>query len=195
MQLELLAARLRHRSSYEATDLGLALLRRFAGPTYVAWFAVTAPLHLALILSLEPGWACLAAWWLRPAFDLVVLFVLSRALFGAVPDLRAVFATLPALAPIALHRVTWKRLDPPRAYASPAEMLEGLRGAALGKRALGHMDLGVVVVGQCHGGRISAVGGQVVNAVGRNLSRSFHCTASGLRLPRALKAANRHQPA
>jgi hypothetical protein len=134
VQLELLAARLRHRSSYEATDLGLALLRRFAGPTYVAWFAVTAPLHLALILSLEPGWACLAAWWLRPAFDLVVLFVLSRALFGAVPDLRAVFATLPALAPIALHRVTWKRLDPLRAYASPAEMLEGLRGAALGKR-------------------------------------------------------------
>ena len=41
---------------------------------------------------LERAWvASLVIWWLKPAYDRVVLHVLSRAVFGELPTTRAVF--------------------------------------------------------------------------------------------------------
>lgn len=152
MQLDQLTARLRPRTAFEASDLGLGLLRRYAGPVYAVWFTVTVPLHLLLITSLSPRLAIVVAWWLRPLFDLFVLHVLSRALFGAAPTLRQTLAATPTFLPIAINRLTWKRLDPLRAYALPAELLEGLSGTAKSRRLsylrtkAGNGDLGLIFV-------------------------------------------------
>src|SRR5439155_11847221 len=92
MQLEGLTIALRTRTPWEATDLGIALVRTHAWKIYSAWLLITLPVF-ALTNALAcwigiPWTAALAMWWLKPVFDRVPLYVISRAVFGHVPPLR-----------------------------------------------------------------------------------------------------------
>ncbi|MCQ4165725.1 DUF4129 domain-containing protein [Tahibacter harae] len=134
MRLEGLTVALRPRTAWEATDLGFALVRRHAGRIWGAWLLVTLPVLLllnGLCLLLGQVWlAGLLLWWLKPVFDRVPLYILSRAVFGAAPGVaeaaraqlrwgwRSMFAWL-----------TWRRLHPCRSLLLPVDLLEGLSGA------------------------------------------------------------------
>ena len=84
MRLENISLRLRPRATYEATDLGVRLVQRNAGPVYRAWFAIVVPLMLLLLplQTIAPWLPAVLIWWLKPLYDRLVLFVLSRSVFG-----------------------------------------------------------------------------------------------------------------
>jgi len=139
MRLELLSVALRQRDPWEATDLGIALWRRHFAAILRPWLLVSLPI-LALLGTL--GWAIdsvwlsvLLMWWLKPFFDRIPLYVLSRAVFGSVPTTRQVLRAPELLRPGLAAWLTWRRLHPARALLLPVDLLEGVGGARRGLRA------------------------------------------------------------
>ncbi|MGJ4804770.1 DUF4129 domain-containing protein [Luteimonas sp. SDU82] len=139
MRLDRVRLELRPRSPWEAMELGNALVRRHAAAIWRPWALTTLPLFVLLnaaAWAVDALWlAALAMWWLLPLFDRLVLFVLSRSVFGEVPGTREALA-----APwrggwrAAVARLGWRRPSPWRSIAMPVEMLEGVSGEALARR-------------------------------------------------------------
>jgi len=130
--LETIAAELRRRNAWEATDLGVVMVRQWLGPIYAAWFAVALPLFVLLHLVCWGHWwlAPLLMWWLKPLLDRPLLYILSHALFGDPPDRHRFWRALPGLLlrRQALAALTWRRLDIARSFTLPVGQLEGLTG-------------------------------------------------------------------
>ncbi|HSX61068.1 MAG TPA: DUF4129 domain-containing protein [Tahibacter sp.] len=139
MRLEGLTVALRQRSSWEATDLGVALARRHARTVWASWVVVTLPVFALLNLGtalIDTVWlASLLLWWLKPVFDRIPLFVLSRAVFGATPSVRDTVRAQRnwGWRPM-LGWLTWRRLHPSRSLLMPVDLLEGLTGKRRGER-------------------------------------------------------------
>lgn len=135
MELERLSVTLRPRNTWEAIDLGVRFAMHHARPLYAAWFAVTLPVAALLLAAFSLWseslfWAITLMWWLKPAFDRVALYVVSRAVFGETPSVRDTLRALPGLL---LHTrlfaaLTWQRLAITRSIRLPVDLLEGLRG-------------------------------------------------------------------
>ena len=139
MRIESLAVELRPRSGWEAMELGTALVRRHAAAIWVPWLIVTGIAFVLLNLAawaIDQIWlALLAMWWLRPVFDRIPLYVLSRAVFGSVPT---VADTLRAQLywgwrPMLGH-LTWRRFSPLRTAMLPVDLLEGAAPAVMRER-------------------------------------------------------------
>ena len=139
MRLEQMTVHLRARSAGEAVELGTALVRRHAAAIWKPWVLVTLPLFVAFnaaAWAVDAIWlAWLLMWWLKPAFDRIPLFVISRATFGAAPSLRD---TLQAQLrwgwkPL-LHYLSWRRFGFVRSLYLPIDLLEGVQGARAGSR-------------------------------------------------------------
>ncbi len=152
MRIDQLTVLLRARSQWEAMELGMALVRRHAGPIWKAWLLVTLPVLVLLNLL---GWASgqfwlagVLMWWLKPVFERIPLFVISRGVFGAAPgagetvraQLRWGWRGLGAY-------LGWRRLSPARSLLMPVDLLEGNAGNAGARRrvlagpAYGHASL------------------------------------------------------
>lgn len=130
---------LRPRASWEAMELGTALVRQHAGVIWRAWLLASLPVLLLVNLlawRLEAAWlGMLLMWWLKPWFDRIVLFVLSRAVFGQTVTVGQAVAALWRFGRTGLLRdLTWARLSPMRSATMPVTILEGARGAALRQR-------------------------------------------------------------
>jgi hypothetical protein len=138
MRLENMAVALRPRSGWEAIDLGYAMAQQWWVPLMKAWCAVY--LLAAILINLAcwkmPVLAVFILWWLKPAFDRVVLHVLAGAVFGATPTLRE---TLGALKRLWWHNalfagLTYARFNLARSFTLPVLQLEGSRGKRASKR-------------------------------------------------------------
>lgn len=134
MRIDALTVALRPRTSWEAMELGSALVRANARAVWAPWLLLTAPLYaLALVagwvLMDDPWWGMLLFWWLLPVFDRIPLYVLSRAVFGAAPTPRQ---TLRAQLHWGLRHLPglllWRRFSPRRPVAMSIDLLEGVRG-------------------------------------------------------------------
>lgn len=150
MKIEDLTVALRPRTAWEAVELGTTLVRRHAGAVWKPWLLLSLPaLLLVNVLCWTIGEVWLAGvvmWWLKPVFDRIPLYVLSRAVFGHVPStgetVRAQWSFgrrwLPAY-------LTWRRLSPVRSSYLPIDLLEGGTGeeARARRRALGSPIYGV----------------------------------------------------
>lgn len=158
MRLESLRVELRPRSPWEAVELGTALVRRNARAIWIPWLLVTVPLFVAVdlaALAVDRIWiAWLAMWWLKPAFDRIPLFVLSRAVFGETPSVRQ---TLEAQRHwgwrAMLAHLTVRRISLVRTLSLPVDLLEGAdaprlreRRRVLGEAVRGH---GVLLTVTC----------------------------------------------
>jgi hypothetical protein len=139
MKLDALTVELRPRSSWEAMELGTALVRRHARAIWIPWLIVTGTVFALLNLaawSIGQIWIALVLmWWLRPVFDRIPMYVLSRAVFGSVPG---VAETLRAQLhwgwrPMLGH-LTWRRFSPMRAAMLPVDLLEGAVPARMAER-------------------------------------------------------------
>ncbi len=139
MKLDTLTVELRPRSSWEAMELGTALVRRHARAIWVPWLIVTGTVFALLNLAawaIGQIWIALVLmWWLRPVFDRIPVYVLSRAVFGSVPG---VAETLRAQLhwgwrPMLGH-LTWRRFSPMRAAMLPVDLLEGANPALIAAR-------------------------------------------------------------
>jgi hypothetical protein len=133
MRLDLLSVALRERDPWEATDLGIALWRRHFASILRPWLGLSLPV-LVLVAAFafgigQPWLAWLLLWWLKPWFDRVPLYVLSRAVFGTVPGTRQVLRARELYAPGLGAWLSWRRLHPARALLLPVDLLEGVTGA------------------------------------------------------------------
>ena len=137
MRLDTVTAEIRPRSDWEAVDLGFAMVRRsFWRCITVWWLALGIPTAIAAVLLWEhPMFLLVLFWWAKPAGSRLVLFELSRRLFGEEPLWRAVWREIPrAWTRRFFHRFLWARFSPWLPVTLAVEDLEGLRGKAYKQR-------------------------------------------------------------
>lgn len=145
---------LRSRGPWEATDLGIALVRRHAGLIARSWLLFGVPLFLllnALAYALDQVWlAGIALWWLKPWFDQLVLHILSRAVFTDPPTPRQTLRQQFRIGAV-LPWLLWRRIDLSRGLSMPVALLEGLRGRERRDRSslLGRDSNSAVAIGLC----------------------------------------------
>ncbi|OYW87986.1 MAG: hypothetical protein B7Z23_13255 [Pseudomonadales bacterium 32-61-5] len=145
MHLNDASVAIRPRSAWEALDIGTLLARRHAGLLMLTWALLTLPIFalLSLIFWQHPSVSILLFWWLKPLYERLPLFILSRALFGDTPSLSECFRALPGLLrPQWLASLTWRRLSLTRSFDLPVLQLEQLAGPARRQRliVLGQRD-------------------------------------------------------
>lgn len=139
MRLDALRVELRPRSPWEAVELGTALVRVNAAAIWKPWLLLTLPVFVlvnAAAWAIGEVWlAWLAMWWLKPLFDRIPLFVVSRAVFGDTPGTRR---TLDAQRNwgwrAMLSYLTWRRIGLTRALYLPIDLLEGTEPKRLRER-------------------------------------------------------------
>ncbi len=138
MRIDELSLTLRRRNGWESLDLGLAMCQHWRAPLLRAWLATYGvfAVLLSAVLWEHPQWVILIVWWLKPLFDRVLLFVLSRSIFGHAPTVGAVWRELPTLLRRTrlLAGLTFYRLSPSRSFHLPVWQLEGQRGSAARQR-------------------------------------------------------------
>jgi hypothetical protein len=135
VQLDRLAVTLRLRNPWEAIDLGFAMIRIWMREVYAPWLALFLPLCVLVSLILPPQWAVGLVWWLKPALDRVVLYVIANGVFGDLPRLRETLRALPqALKPGLLASLTIYRFFFARSFNLPVWQLEQQRGRAARER-------------------------------------------------------------
>jgi hypothetical protein len=135
VQLDRLAVQLRLRNPWEAIDLGFAMVRTWARTVYAAWLALFVPVCVLAVATLPWQWAIALVWWLKPAFDRVVLHVLAAGVFGELPRLRDTLRALPrALTPGLVASLTWYRFFLVRSFNLPVWQLERQTGAQARQR-------------------------------------------------------------
>ena len=128
---------IRPRSAWEAMDLGVLMAREHRLLLMGSWALVTLPVFalLSALLWNYPATAMFLFWWLKPAFDLLPLYILSKALFGETPSLGQAVRQWPrSLNSQLLASLTWRRFSLSRSFVMPVSQLEGLGGQVRQKR-------------------------------------------------------------
>ncbi|WP_095132723.1 DUF4129 domain-containing protein [Pseudomonas sp. Irchel s3h14] len=128
---------IRPRTTWEAMDLGVLLSQRHRRLLMTSWAIVTLPIFalLSWVLWDSPSLAVFIFWWLKPAFDRLPLYILSKAMFGETPTLKQALRQFPRLLqPQLLASLTWRRLSLSRSFLMPVVQLEGLSGQARQQR-------------------------------------------------------------
>lgn len=128
---------IRPRTTWEAMDLGVLMSQQHRRLLMTSWAIVTLPLFavLSLLLWDSPSLAVFIFWWLKPAFERLPLYILSKALFGETPTLKQALREWPRLLkPQLLASLTWRRLSLSRSFVLPVTQLEGLDGEARQQR-------------------------------------------------------------
>ncbi|MCC7634446.1 DUF4129 domain-containing protein [Stenotrophomonas rhizophila] len=139
MRIEQLDVVLRARSGWEAMELGTALVRRHARAIWAPCLLLGLPLF-ALVNALAWwadafGLAWLLMWWLKPVFDRITLYVLSRGVFGDTPGtLQTLRAQRHWGGSGFWGYLGWRRFSPLRTLLLPANLLEGNPPAQQGAR-------------------------------------------------------------
>ncbi len=133
MRLDEVTAEIRPRGDWEAVDLGFAMVRRdFWRCVVLWWMAMALPTIIAgIVLWDHPFWLLVVLWWLKPAGSRMVLYEISRRLFGEQPGWRVLWREVPrAWTRRFFQRFVVGRLSPWLPLTMAVEDLEGLRGQA-----------------------------------------------------------------
>lgn len=129
---------LRMRSSWESADSGILLLRQFFRPIYLFFLPtfLLAGISFRFLFTGENLWmAYFTIWWLKPLWDRLILFPLSRLFFNPDTRLRSLRKGMFLFAWKDLLRdLTFTRLSLFRSYRLPMNLLEGLKGQKRKKR-------------------------------------------------------------
>ncbi len=132
MKLENVTAEVRPRGRWESIDFGCALVRESYGMIVKTLLMTIVPLWLVLWLVLgEISFALvfLAYWLTLPFVGRVVLYVLSRKLFGEEVRVWEVLKQWPKmLVRRFFHAILFGRFSPSRSLALPVSELENLKG-------------------------------------------------------------------
>jgi hypothetical protein len=137
MRLDAVTAEIRPRSDWEAVDLGLAMVRRDFWRCFSVWWLAVLPATVVSgwLLWDAPALWLLVFWWLKPFGSRLVLFEISRRLFGEKPSWRASMREIPkAWVRRFFYRLAWARFSPWLPVTLAVEDLEGLRGKAYRQR-------------------------------------------------------------
>jgi hypothetical protein len=134
MEIEPITIKVRPRGRLEACDLGYAMARENWRELARAWMVTVVPLMFLLnVLSWWwPSAAFFCVWWLKPLYDRIALWVLSRRVFGAdagIASLRRDLLTLLWRTQL-LRDLTYRRFNIQRSFDLPVTQLERQSGAA-----------------------------------------------------------------
>ncbi len=132
MNPEALTLEVRPRSPWEAMDLSVRLCMQHWRILLSGWLITVLPIFVIislLLLETHPYWAFILVWYLKPIYDRVPLFILSRVIFSEPLNWRDVLKAVPGFFKTGLlSSLTLYRLDMGRAFALPTVQLEGLCG-------------------------------------------------------------------
>ncbi len=132
MNLEAMTLEVRPRTPWEAMDVAVRLAVTHWRILLSAWLVTVLPVFLIINLILlqeHPYWAFFLLWFLKPLYDRVPLFVLSRVIFAEATHWKDVLNAIPSFFKTSiLSSLTLYRLDPGRAFVLPVIQLEGLKG-------------------------------------------------------------------
>ena len=138
MKIDAVTAVIRPRTQWEAVDLGFSLVRQWAVNLWRLWALTALPLALATVALcyLSPLYAVILIWWLKPLFDRIVLFYLSRDLFSDPPTASQTWRRIGQWlkSPGLWTDLTVHRFSPRRALMLPIHQLEELTGTRLKQR-------------------------------------------------------------
>lgn len=137
MRLSDATVAIRPRTNWEAMDLGVLMSQQHRRLLMTSWAIVTLPLFavLSLLLWDSPSLAVFIFWWLKPAYERLPLYILSKALFGETPTLKQALRQWPRLLkPQLIASLTWRRFSLSRSFLLPVLQLEGLDGTARQQR-------------------------------------------------------------
>lgn len=126
------------RGKWEAIDVGILMAKRWFWPLLAAWAvpAMTVFLILSAIFHESPWIAMLVFWWLKPLFDRLPLYLLSRYLFNEpVPQLFNARVLIDIYRFDIFSALTWRRFEFRRSFNLPITVLEKQKGQARAKRA------------------------------------------------------------
>jgi len=138
MQLDKIIIALRERNSWEAMDLGVKLM-------YAMWPLILLPwlilMSAVLVISLFVQWqgygylALFFMWWLKPVYESLLLYILSRSVFGEYLSTGDVYSSAGQWL-----KTGWRswlfiwRISPSRSFNMSVHLLEGLKGVLRKKR-------------------------------------------------------------
>ncbi|MBX8623188.1 DUF4129 domain-containing protein [Pseudomonas glycinae] len=137
MRLSDATVAIRPRTNWEAMDLGVLMSQQHRRLLMTSWAIVTLPLFavLSLLLWDSPSLAVFIFWWLKPAYERLPLYILSKALFGETPTLKQALRQWPRLLkPQLIASLTWRRFSLSRSFLLPVLQLEGLDSTARQQR-------------------------------------------------------------
>lgn len=165
MQLDAISAKIRSRSPWEGVDLGFVMARHWFPQLWGLWWITAAPV---VLLSLFLFWmldsaslVTVAIWWFKPLYEPMLLYWLSRRLFGEELSLGEVLREWRrVLLPRLLANLTLYRFSVNRSFFMPVSHLERLRGKERRKR------LRVLKGNQSAGGWLTIVGVHIESALG-----------------------------
>lgn len=157
MKLENVTAEIRSRSKWESVDLGVALVQKNYFSLMLAWATLVVPFFL-LILVLSYFWYSveflkydkdtawlykffygaapfLFIWWLKPIYERILLYVISRKLFGEDIEMAHLLTKFKDF----FFKDFWRlmlrqRISMDRCFTLPIFELEGLRGKYFDRR-------------------------------------------------------------
>lgn len=138
MQLDRLGAVLRPRNAWEAIDLGMQMARKHFLCLWVLWWLSALPVTVlaVIVLYAYPGYIATAVWWFKPLFEPLLVFWLSRALFGDRLPLHTAARHWWGVSRGRLAaNLLWRRLSPNRSLYMPVTVLERPGPATWSRRA------------------------------------------------------------
>ena len=131
MQIEKMTTVLRPRNNWEAIDLGFTMANHWFRQLWLLWMLTALPVFIVteLFFYNYPDFGALIIWWLKPLYELPLLYFLSRVMFGEylqIKDIRRNYFRI--IKPLALPLLTWRRFSLSRSFNNPVQMLEQLGG-------------------------------------------------------------------
>src|SRR5262249_19351065 len=130
MQVESMQLVLRRRSPWEGCDIGVRLLQDAMKSVYRCHLIVAVPLFVLFLWTIDiaPWLPVVLIWASKPWFDRTILFVLSRALFGATSSLSELWSARQAVWSSQFFETLVRRLSASRSFTQSVQQLEGLKG-------------------------------------------------------------------
>jgi len=137
MDLSRIAIEPRLRDTWEAVDMGVAMVRAWWWPLQLSWLLPSAIVFVILLFVVsESTWiAFVITWWLNPLWDRFPLLLASRALFDEPLKVNNVWREWRSLFKLDWFSwLTFRRFSPTRAADMPITVLEQLRGDVRSRR-------------------------------------------------------------
>lgn len=125
------------RNKWEAMDVGVRMAAHWYKPMFLAWFipALICLILFSAIFYEDPWIGITITWWLKPLFDRLPLYMISRYLFNEPAYHQLTKKALWRLYTFDLLAVlTWRRFEPGRSFNLAINVLELQKGAARSRR-------------------------------------------------------------
>lgn len=133
MQLDRIIISLRPRTTWEAMDLGIKLMRYLWPVLFFPWLFLMSLVLLFVITAQLQGFTLFAIifmWWIKPVYDSLILHVISRGIFGEYVKTSEVYTSIATwLKSGVLSSILIWRFSPSRSFNLSVYQLEGLNGS------------------------------------------------------------------